>query len=196
MGEKVAEGWSPEEIELFLTIVELYPQSKGLDFWGPLKRAFASAGGPEGEAGGEGAGGGGGILGGMGMCAEGRRRRRVRSVKELVSFYFNVFVLRRRALQNRIPGMEADSDDDETELVVQEEEEGEDEEEEGVDGRVHGKGLILGQQIQEGGGGEVGEGEGDDEEDEEEEDEEEEEEEGDEEEEMRGGFVEYGVGVQ
>ncbi len=39
-----------------------------------------------------------------------------RSTSELVSYYFNVFVLRRRALQNRVSGARIDSDDDETEL--------------------------------------------------------------------------------
>lgn len=36
-----------------------------------------------------------------------------RSKKELVSYYFNVFMLRRRAAQNRSSYLEADSDDDE-----------------------------------------------------------------------------------
>lgn len=40
----------------------------------------------------------------------------MRTKKELVSYYFNVFVLRRRALQNRLVGEKVDSDDDETEL--------------------------------------------------------------------------------
>ncbi len=39
-----------------------------------------------------------------------------RSTSDLVSYYFNVFVLRRRAIQNRRRGEKIDSDDDETEL--------------------------------------------------------------------------------
>ena len=39
-----------------------------------------------------------------------------RTKRELVSYYFNVFVLRRRALQNRLDGQKIDSDDDEAEL--------------------------------------------------------------------------------
>ncbi|VVA91245.1 unnamed protein product [Arabis nemorensis] len=36
-----------------------------------------------------------------------------RTMKELVSYYFNVFILRRRAVQNRSKSLDADSDDDE-----------------------------------------------------------------------------------
>ncbi|CAH2045605.1 unnamed protein product [Thlaspi arvense] len=36
-----------------------------------------------------------------------------RNVKELVSYYFNVFILRRRAIQNRFKTLDVDSDDDE-----------------------------------------------------------------------------------
>jgi hypothetical protein len=46
-----------------------------------------------------------------------------RSHFELVSYYFNVFVLRCRALQNRVSGAKIDSDDDETELVDSESDE-------------------------------------------------------------------------
>lgn len=36
-----------------------------------------------------------------------------RTMKELVSYYFNVFILRRRATQNRLQTLDVDSDDDE-----------------------------------------------------------------------------------
>ncbi|CAH8387551.1 unnamed protein product [Eruca vesicaria subsp. sativa] len=36
-----------------------------------------------------------------------------RTMKELVSYYFNVFILRRRATQNRLKTLDVDSDDDE-----------------------------------------------------------------------------------
>ncbi|XP_024007584.1 uncharacterized protein LOC18012615 isoform X1 [Eutrema salsugineum] len=36
-----------------------------------------------------------------------------RTMKELVSYYFNVFILRRRAIQNRFKTLDVDSDDDE-----------------------------------------------------------------------------------
>ncbi|XP_010458852.1 PREDICTED: uncharacterized protein LOC104740045 isoform X2 [Camelina sativa] len=36
-----------------------------------------------------------------------------RSMKDIVSYYFNVFILRRRAIQNRSKSLDADSDDDE-----------------------------------------------------------------------------------
>ncbi|KAF8117588.1 hypothetical protein N665_0009s0108 [Sinapis alba] len=36
-----------------------------------------------------------------------------RNMKELVSYYFNVFILRRRATQNRLKTLDVDSDDDE-----------------------------------------------------------------------------------
>ncbi|EOA40536.1 hypothetical protein CARUB_v10009267mg [Capsella rubella] len=36
-----------------------------------------------------------------------------RSMKEIVSYYFNVFILRRRAIQNRSKRLDVDSDDDE-----------------------------------------------------------------------------------
>lgn len=36
-----------------------------------------------------------------------------RTMKELVSYYFNVFILRRRAVQNRSKSLDVDSDDDE-----------------------------------------------------------------------------------
>ncbi|XP_010495638.1 PREDICTED: uncharacterized protein LOC104772754 [Camelina sativa] len=39
-----------------------------------------------------------------------------RTMKEIVSYYFNVFILRRRAIQNRSKSLDADSDDDEWEV--------------------------------------------------------------------------------
>lgn len=44
----------------------------------------------------------------------------LKTVKELVSYYFNVFVVRRRAIENRIMPDSIDSDDDERELLVSE----------------------------------------------------------------------------
>lgn len=37
----------------------------------------------------------------------------LRTMKEIVSYYFNVFILRRRAIQNRSKSLDVDSDDDE-----------------------------------------------------------------------------------
>ncbi|MCO5547870.1 hypothetical protein L7F22_001322 [Adiantum nelumboides] len=44
----------------------------------------------------------------------------LKTVKELVSYYFNVFVVRRRAIENRIMPDSIDSDDDERELLASE----------------------------------------------------------------------------
>ncbi|KAL2643029.1 hypothetical protein R1flu_010616 [Riccia fluitans] len=52
-----------------------------------------------------------------------------KKMRDLVSYYFNVFVLRRRAVQNRLDGRQADSDDDETELPEADSDESEEEEE-------------------------------------------------------------------
>lgn len=49
-----------------------------------------------------------------------------KGMKELVSYYFNVFILRRRAMQNRLHGEKIDSDDDETELPITDTESSED----------------------------------------------------------------------
>ncbi|CAA7039642.1 unnamed protein product [Microthlaspi erraticum] len=52
-----------------------------------------------------------------------------KTMKELVSYYFNVFILQRRATQNRIRTLDVDSDDDEWQVEYEEEEEEEEEEE-------------------------------------------------------------------
>ncbi|BBN03722.1 protein MpMYBL1 [Marchantia polymorpha subsp. ruderalis] len=49
-----------------------------------------------------------------------------KKMKELVSYYFNVFMLKRRAVQNRLEGRQIDSDDDETELPEGDSEDSED----------------------------------------------------------------------
>uniref|UniRef100_A0A1J3C934 AT-rich interactive domain-containing protein 2 n=1 Tax=Noccaea caerulescens TaxID=107243 RepID=A0A1J3C934_NOCCA len=46
-----------------------------------------------------------------------------RTMKELVSYYFNVFILQRRATQNRFRTLDVDSDDDEWQVEYDEEEE-------------------------------------------------------------------------
>ncbi|KAL1220037.1 AT-rich interactive domain-containing protein 2 [Cardamine amara subsp. amara] len=40
----------------------------------------------------------------------------LRTMKEIVSYYFNVFILRRRAVQNRSKSLDVDSDDDEWQI--------------------------------------------------------------------------------
>ncbi|CAM6091364.1 unnamed protein product [Calypogeia fissa] len=57
-----------------------------------------------------------------------------KSMKELVSFYFNVFVLRRRAIQNRLDSQHIDSDDDETNYPEFDSEDSEDDYESGDEG--------------------------------------------------------------
>ncbi|PKA50693.1 AT-rich interactive domain-containing protein 2 [Apostasia shenzhenica] len=66
------------------------------------------------------------------------RAFRSRSCKELVSYYFNVFILRKRAEQNRFDPLKADSDNDEwqessyDEVAISDEEEVEEDQEDSV----------------------------------------------------------------
>ncbi|CAN8253665.1 unnamed protein product [Cochlearia groenlandica] len=53
-----------------------------------------------------------------------------KTMKEIVSYYFNVFILRRRAMQNRISILDVDSDDDEWRVEYNNNVESEEEEEE------------------------------------------------------------------